>query len=166
VCVLATATAGGAPSARAVLLKHADEHGFAFVTDARSRKAADLAANAQAALVFVWSHARRQVRVEGVVEAVADHDVDAWWAARPLDSRYATIASCQDATVDSRRDLEAALARVRASAGDDPLRPAHFIGRRVRPRRIEFWQSAYARLHDRFVYVNDTGEWRIARLQP
>ncbi|MBA2458042.1 MAG: pyridoxamine 5'-phosphate oxidase family protein, partial [Gemmatimonadales bacterium] len=49
---LATATAGGAPSARIVLLKAFDERGFVFFTDYRSRKGAELEANPRAALVF------------------------------------------------------------------------------------------------------------------
>src|ERR1700687_4701010 len=52
--VLATAGANGRPSARMVLLRGFDEHGFAFYTNLESDKARELAANPRAALVFHW----------------------------------------------------------------------------------------------------------------
>ena len=58
---LATATAGGVPSARMVLLRGVDRRGFVFYTNYESRKAAELAANPLAALVFWWGELQRQV---------------------------------------------------------------------------------------------------------
>jgi pyridoxamine 5'-phosphate oxidase len=69
---LATADAAGRPSVRMVLLKGHDERGFVFYTNQRSRKGSDLAANLRAALLFHWKSLRRQVRVEGDVEPVAE----------------------------------------------------------------------------------------------
>src|SRR5580765_4163624 len=51
---LATATPGGKPSARLVLLKQADQDGFVFYTNYQSAKARELDTNPQAALVFYW----------------------------------------------------------------------------------------------------------------
>src|SRR4051794_35562054 len=56
---LATATADGWPSARVVLLRGADERGFSFFTNYRSRKAIELEANPRAALVFYWAALER-----------------------------------------------------------------------------------------------------------
>src|SRR4029450_2950300 len=67
---LATATAGGAPSVRMVLLKGHGPQGFTFYTNADSRKGKELAANAQASLLFHWKSLRRQVRAEGAIESV------------------------------------------------------------------------------------------------
>src|ERR687895_2554315 len=78
---LATATAEGAPSARMVLLKGADERGFTFFTNYESRKGQELAENPQAALLFHWPD--RQVRIEGVVERVSTEESDEYWATRP-----------------------------------------------------------------------------------
>ena len=60
---LATATPRGAPSARMVLLKRADERGFAFFSGYDSRKGRELAANPNAALLFYWHPLGRQVRI-------------------------------------------------------------------------------------------------------
>src|SRR5262245_2740948 len=52
---LATATRTGEPSARIVLLKGADEHGFVFYTNYESRKGRDLAENPRACLLMFWA---------------------------------------------------------------------------------------------------------------
>ena len=84
--ILATASADGAPSARAVLLKGVDERGFAFFTNRESRKAPELAANPRAALVFHWPALGRQVRVEGRVSAVEAAETEAYFRTRPRGS--------------------------------------------------------------------------------
>ena len=48
---LATVSAAGAPSARMVLLKEADDRGFVFYANTESRKGAELDASRQAARV-------------------------------------------------------------------------------------------------------------------
>jgi pyridoxamine 5'-phosphate oxidase len=60
---LATAGAGGRPSARVVLLKGHGPNGFIFYTNQRSRKGEELAANRNAALLFHWKSLRRQIRI-------------------------------------------------------------------------------------------------------
>ena len=77
---LATATPDGRPSARMVLLKSADERGFAFHTNYESRKGDELAANPHAALLFHWQPLGRQVRVEGRVERVPSEESEAYFA--------------------------------------------------------------------------------------
>ena len=84
---LATATPDGRPSARMVLLKGADERGFAFFTNRDSRKGRELDATPRAALVVYWQALGRQVRVEGAVEIVGVDESAAYWATRPLSSR-------------------------------------------------------------------------------
>ena len=56
---LATASRGGAPSARMAPIESADSEGFAFYTDLGSRKAAELAENPRAALCRHWKSLRR-----------------------------------------------------------------------------------------------------------
>ena len=163
---LATATADGRPSARMVLLKGFDVRGFVFYTNYDSRKAQEIDATHHAALLFYWASLDRQVRVDGAIARVSDAESDAYFASRPLESRWSAHASPQSRPIDSRESLEAAVARVRAEFGEVVPRPAGWGGFRVTPDAFEFWQGRENRLHDRLAYTRDAGSWRRARLAP
>lgn len=162
---LATVTAQGAPDARIVLLKGVDQGGFVFFTNYESRKGEQLAARAEACLVFFWSQLERQVRIDGTVHKVTAAESDQYFATRPLGARQSAIASPQSRTVADRAFLESR-ARSAAQLGDAPPRPAHWGGYRVTPSRIEFWQGRENRLHDRLRYARAGGGWTIERLAP
>ena len=164
---LATATADGRPSARMVLVKRADERGFAFHTNLESRKGGELAANARAALLFHWRELGRQVRIEGQVERVSDAEADEYFRTRPAGSRLAAWASPQSRPLANRAELDRRYreAEARFAGGEVPL-PPHWGGFRVVPDAYEFWQHGEHRLHDRVRYERQRDAWRQTRLAP
>jgi pyridoxamine 5'-phosphate oxidase len=164
---LATATPDGRPSARMVLLKEADERGFAFFTNRESRKGGELAANPRAALLLHWRTLGRQVRVEGRVEAISDEESAAYFDTRPLPSRLAAWASPQSRPLTDRAELERLYAEAAARfPGEQVPRPPHWGGYRVVPDAYEFWQHGDDRLHDRIRYEREGDTWRRERLAP
>jgi pyridoxamine 5'-phosphate oxidase len=165
---LATATPGGLPSARVVLLKGFDARGFTFFTNYLSRKGQELAANPRAALCFWWGPLERQVRVEGAVEMLPPEESDAYYHSRPLGSRLGAHASAQSSVIAGRAVLEERLAALEAQYADAALpRPEHWGGYLVVPAAIEFWQGGPHRLHDRLRYTRQPGGgWIIDRLAP
>jgi pyridoxamine 5'-phosphate oxidase len=166
--VLATATAAGAPSARAVLVKAAGEDGFVFFTNYESRKGGELAENPRAALVFLWQPLGRQVRIEGAVARASEEESAAYFATRPPGSRIGAWASPQSFVLGSREELETRVADAeeRFGDGDVPL-PPHWGGFRLTPDAVEFWQHRDNRLHDRLRYRRGPdGGWVVERLAP
>ena len=165
---LATATPGGQPSARMVLLKGLDQQGFVFFTNYESRKAGELEANPRAALVFFWVEFHRQVRVEGHVARVTARESDEYFASRPPGSQIGAIASPQSQVIAGRAPLEARVSELEALyAGREVPRPPFWGGYRLTPATIEFWQGRPNRLHDRLRYRrDDASAWLIERLAP
>jgi pyridoxamine 5'-phosphate oxidase len=164
---LATVDAEGRPSIRMVLLKGHGPAGFAFYTNLDSRKGDELAANPNAALLFHWKSLRRQVRIEGRVEPVAEAEADAYFATRGRDSQIGAWASDQSRPLPGRADFEARCDEVRARfEGQDVPRPARWGGFRLVPDRIEFWSDRPHRMHERRLFTRDGDGWSEGLLYP
>jgi pyridoxamine 5'-phosphate oxidase len=163
---LATASADGRPLVRVVLLKGYDARGFSFFTNYDSQKAHDIDATGRACLLFYWGSLNRQVQISGRVERVSAEESDAYFATRPLESRWSVYASHQSAVVDSREALETRYDEARQRFGNDVPRPGWWGGYRVIAEEFQFWQGRPSRLHDRVRYTPDGTGWRRDRLAP
>ena len=165
---LATVDKSGKPSARMMLLKGADEHSFLFYTNSESDKGEELAQNPRAAIVFWWAKLERQVRIEGNVEKVPDDEADSYFRSRPRGSQLGAWASDQSRVITSREVLDRRMEELDAKHRNHEIpRPHYWIGYRLVPVSIEFWQGRPNRLHDRLRYrLANKGSWVIERLAP
>lgn len=164
---VATVAPNGRPAARMLLLKHWDEKGFVFFSNLGSRKAQEMEANAQVALLFHWKSLVRQVRIEGVVAPVSDEQADAYFATRPRMSQLGAWASEQSRPLPSREIFEERLRAAEARfAGAEVSRPDFWSGWRLTPDYFEFWQGIDFRLHDRLVFSKAGEGWETGRLYP
>ncbi len=164
---VATTTKEGRPSARIVLLKSWDRHGFVFYTNLESRKSDEIAVNPYVALLFHWKSRKRQIRIEGRATQVSDAEADAYFETRPRLSRIGAWASDQSRPLADRRLLEQRLEQAIAKYAEAPVpRPPHWSGWCVTPEAIEFWEDRDFRLHDRAVFTRDGEGWVAMRLYP
>jgi pyridoxamine 5'-phosphate oxidase len=163
---LATANAEGHPSVRMVLMKGLDQRGFAFYTNAESRKGCELAENPWAAMCFHWKTQRRQVRVEGRVRELPAEDADDYFHSRGRRSQLGAVASAQSRRLGSRAELEARAAEAAERFPGEVMRPDYWRGYVLEPERVEFWQDGADRLHDRVVFVREGGGGARMRLFP
>jgi pyridoxamine 5'-phosphate oxidase len=164
---LATVDGRGQPSVRMVLLRGADERGFVFHTNYRSRKARELDENPRAALCVHWPSLEEQIRIEGTVSRLSDEESDAYFSNRPRGSQLGAWASDQSAILPSRETLEERYREIERQFEGSPVpRPEFWGGFRLVPERIEFWYGRPDRLHDRIVYTRDADHWQIDRLYP
>jgi pyridoxamine 5'-phosphate oxidase len=165
---LATAGADLRPLVRTVLLKIFDQRGFVFFTNFESRKARQIAENANVSLLFPWLALERQVIISGSAEKVSKTESLAYFITRPRGSQLGAWVSAQSSVITTRSLLEQqwdAMKR-KFGQGEVPL-PDFWGGFRVVPREIEFWQGRPSRLHDRFLYTRQPDDsWKIDRLAP
>lgn len=166
---LATVDADGMPNVRMVLLKGWSPEGFVFYTNRESAKGRELEGQGKAALVLYWKSLGRQVRVRGPVSPVTTAESDSYFASRPRGAQVGAWASRQSRPLQDRAELQAAVTRVEAQYEDaDVPRPPHWIGYRIAPLYVEFWQEQTFRLHDRIVFARAALDqpWTRSRLYP
>ena len=165
---LATVNANGKPSARIVLLKGFDENGFVFFTNYQSHKGSDINSNPNVSLVFFWKELERQVRIDGIAEAISAAESDIYFNSRPESSKIGAWASPQSTEIENRKVIENNAGKYEAEFnGKEITRPPHWGGYIVKPGKVEFWQGRPSRLHDRIVYMlNGKNEWKKVRLAP
>jgi pyridoxamine 5'-phosphate oxidase len=165
--VLATVDTDGRPSSRTVLLKALDENGFVFFTNLESFKGRQLLAHPRAAATFLWKTIYCQVQLQGEVSQVSDAQADAYFATRDRGSQLGAWASMQSRPLESRELLMQRVAEFEAKFdGQEVPRPSYWSGFRLAPDVVEFWHGSEFRLHDRFRYTPENGEWRMSRLYP
>jgi pyridoxamine 5'-phosphate oxidase len=164
---LATVSPQGVPSLRTVLLKIFDKKGFIFFTNYESHKSQDISTNPNVSMLFPWVSLERQVKIIGKAEKISSTASLKYFLSRPRGSQLGAWVSQQSHVISSRSILEMKLAEMKRKFvnREVPL-PDHWGGYRIVPEIVEFWQGGTNRLHDRFEYRLENGEWTILRLAP
>ena len=164
---LVTAGENGRPSARVVSLKRLEDDALVFTTALWTRKVEELRLNPQVAAVFCWPALGRQVRIEGRGEVAERELAEELFAGRPRDRQLQALVSRQGETIEGLAPLRERLERLREETAGQPIEcPPDWGAVRVVPDRIELWEEASDRLHERRLYEADGGEWRQSLLSP
>ena len=164
---VSTVSADGQPSTRIVYLRGIDENGFKFYTNYNSQKGNDLIVNNKVALNFFWGELERQIRIEGEIEKLTEQESDAYFNARPRESKIGAWASNQSEVILNRKELENKVVQFETQFKDiEVSRPPHWGGYIVKPTKIEFWQGRPNRLHDRIIYSKNESNWKVSRVSP
>lgn len=166
---LATATKGGLPSIRIVLLKDVDKNGFTFYTNYNSQKGKEINENPHGSLLFFWPQLFRQIRIEGTIEQIDPAVSEKYFHERPFESQVSAWISSQSSVVDSKEILEKRYKEYEAICnGKSVPYPTFWGGYCLKPNKFEFWQGQPNRLHDRVKYSLDTENdiWIIKRIAP
>jgi len=157
---------GGRPSARTVTLKRIEDDALLFTSALWTRKAQEIEANPQVALLFHWPALGRQAHVTGAASFAERALAEELFAERDPTHQLQTVVSRQGEPIedlDELRDRLAHLARVRETA---PVCPEDWGALRVRPESIELWSEAPDRLHERRLFERDGSAWTVTLLAP
>jgi pyridoxamine 5'-phosphate oxidase len=157
---------GGRPSARTVTLKRIEDDALLFSSALWTRKAQEIAANPQVALLFHWPALGRQVHITGEASLAERALAEELFAERDPFHQLQTVLSRQGqpiADLAHLRDRLAHLAEVQETA---PVCPEEWGALRIHPRTIELWREAPNRLHERRLFERDESAWKFTLLAP
>jgi len=165
---LATADKNGVPSARIVLLKDFNKHGFTFYTNLDSPKSLDIESNPKAAMCFYWKSLQRQIRVSGSINKVKDETADKYFSSRDYGSKIGAWASEQSRILQNKNELLKRIdgfKKTYPENGNVP-RPENWSGWTLEPTMIEFWLKGSNRIHERLRYYKESNNWVKNLLNP
>lgn len=161
---------GGRPSARTVTLKRFEPDALLFTSALWTRKAREIEANPEVALLFHWPALGRQVHVTGTAARAERALAEELFAERDLFHQLQTVVSRQGEEIDDLgpiRDRLGHLAEVQETA---PACPEDWGALRVIPRTVELWSEAGDRIHERRLFERADGStggaWRMTLLAP
>lgn len=157
---------GGRPSARTVTLKRLEADALVFTSALWTRKAQEIEANPEVALLFHWPSLGRQVHITGEASFAERALAEELFSQRDLLHQLQTVVSRQGEPIDDLEPLRDRLAHL-AEVQEAPLAcPDDWGALRVRPRAAEFWDEAPDRLHERRLFTRDGSGWAITMLSP
>ena len=164
---LSTVSKEGKPSGRILYLREFFDNHYYFYTNYQSRKALDISANPFGSFTFFWPELERQVRMEGTIALASKEKSDAYFNARPTESKIGAWSSPQSQVIENRGVLDAYVnANSSKFENKDIPRPEYWGGYVFTAEYYEFWQGRKSRLHDRISFTKNGDAWKIARLAP
>ena len=154
-------------SSRIVLLKAFNNEGFVFYTNINSKKGLSILKNPNVALNFHWKSILKQVRIEGQIKQVTDTEANEYFNTRYEESKIGAWASKQSKELKDKKIFEKSIFYYKEKFKNKQIpRPSHWVGFRVKPDLIEFWQDMPFRLHDRLEFIKIDNKWNAKKLFP
>jgi pyridoxamine 5'-phosphate oxidase len=161
-----TVGADGRPSARTVSLKRLEDDALLFTSALWTRKAREVEANPNVALLFHWPSLGRQVHVMGRAELTDRALAEELFAERDVFHQLQSVVSRQGEPIEDLgplRDRLTHLAEVQETA---PACPPDWGALRVVPEAVELWCEADDRIHERRLFTREGEDWALTLLSP
>jgi pyridoxamine 5'-phosphate oxidase len=161
-----TASPDGRPSARTVTMKRIEDGALVFTSALWTRKAREIEANPQVALLFHWPSLGRQAHVTGEAAFAERALAEELFDERDVGHRLQTIVSRQGEPIDGLDPLRDRLAHLVEVQEAPPACPEDWGALRVLPEAVELWREAPDRLHERRLFRRDGDGWTETLLAP
>jgi pyridoxamine 5'-phosphate oxidase len=161
-----TVGADGRPSARTVTLKRLEDEALLFTSALWTRKAREVEANPNVALLFHWPSLGRQAHLTGTAAPAERAIAEELFSERDLLHQLQTVVSRQGEPIESREALRDRLAHLAQVQETPPPCPEDWGALRVTPETIELWSEAEDRIHERRLFRRRDGGWDLTLLAP
>jgi pyridoxamine 5'-phosphate oxidase len=149
-----------------VTLKRVEDEALLFTSALWTRKAQEIEANPQVALLFHWPALGRQIHIAGEAALAERALAEELFAERDPFHQLQTVVSRQGETIDDLDELRDRLAHLAAVQETAPACPDDWGALRMDPQAIEFWSEADDRIHERRLFRRDGAGWALTLLAP
>jgi pyridoxamine 5'-phosphate oxidase len=156
----------GRPSARTVTLKRIEVDALLFTTALWTRKAREIEANPNVALLFHWPSLGRQAHLMGRAEPADRALAEELFAERDLFHQLQSVVSRQGEPIEDLGPLRDRLSHLAQVQETSPDCPPDWGALRVRPDVVELWSEAEDRIHERRLFVREDDGWNVTLLSP
>ena len=154
------------PESRMMLLKDYDD-GFTFFTNILSNKGIELMENKNCSMNFWWKEIHQQVRISGICKLIKTDSTKEYFYSRPKGSQIAAYLSNQSKRIASYETLIKKYKKIIKKYDNKKVPyPKSWVGFNVQPIKIEFWQGAEFRLHQRVEFIKESNKWKKKLLAP
>ena len=154
------------PESRMMLLKDYDD-GFTFFTNILSNKGIELMENKNCSMNFWWKEIHQQVRISGICKLIKTDSTKEYFYSRPKGSQIAAYLSNQSKRITSYETLIKKYKKITKKYDNKKVPyPKSWVGFNVQPIKIEFWQGAEFRLHQRVEFIKESNKWKKKLLAP
>tara|TARA_B000000565_G_scaffold249808_1_gene221607 strand:+ start:560 stop:1183 length:624 start_codon:yes stop_codon:yes gene_type:complete len=154
------------PESRMMLLKDYDD-GFTFFTNILSNKGIELMENKNCSMNFWWKEIHQQVRISGICKLIKTDSTKEYFYSRPKGSQIAAYLSNQSKRITSYETLIKKYKKIIKKYDNKKVPyPKSWVGFNVQPIKIEFWQGAEFRLHQRVEFIKESNKWKKKLLAP
>ncbi|MDA9748508.1 pyridoxamine 5'-phosphate oxidase [bacterium] len=154
------------PESRMMLLKDYDD-GFTFFTNILSNKGIELMENKNCSMNFWWKEIHQQVRISGICKLIKTDSTKEYFYSRPKGSQIAAYLSNQSKRIASYETLIKKYKKIIKKYDNKKVPyPKSWVGFNVQPIKIEFWQGAEFRLHQRVEFIKERNKWKKKLLAP
>lgn len=168
--VLATIDENQAPQTRVVNVRKFDQQGLIIVTSENSPKVLQLKTSHKYSLTFYWESLSIQYRVRGDYKILKDDDLRPFWHQKAESSKLMDIyhhqIRHQSSEVSSRDTIINEANQLKQSLKNQFEQPQSLCGVQFVPTEIEQWIQSDDRIHQRFLYRNQSNGWNKTILVP
>ena len=167
--VLSTVNTEGHPVSRTVAIQSITEQGILFFTQKTTKKVQHLSKHPQVSFTCLLPSTERQITFQGLATPLQPTENQQYWSTYDQKRRLRFLAYGVKSgqTLFSQQSLDDELLSLQENYQEKlPDMPETYVGYRIIPNTIEFYQLNEHRLSDSLRAQKIEGEWMLTRFVP
>ncbi|TDT66952.1 pyridoxamine 5'-phosphate oxidase [Allofrancisella inopinata] len=167
--VLATVDKNNHAQSRAVAIREITSESLLIFTQKGSSKVGQIKNNPYVSMTILLPDHKRQITFDGIAKPISKKENIEYWNTYPLSAqiRFLAYGPTSGQPIKSNKHLDELVSKYKKEYKDkSPEYPESYIGYRVYPTDIKFYQMNSDRMSDSYILKNKENEWNLIRVVP